>query len=820
MTFVARAFPVAPLLVLCMLFSTGCQRENQPSEHTVIRVDAPEKLPLRFKGYEGQLPIGALEFPEMLPAYRLPSERKIGNKADQWDDYRAQYPERYAITIPTGDVDPNARGMVEWEEMQALLLTASGGDLPDEVDQGLADMIAGSIRTAGTDVYVVYTSESHRNRITNMMESSPVSGSGDGQVNWINMEHGTIWMIDYAPFPMKSSNNDIAFLDFRYYHPRAIDDGLPTRLGHEVFGIDTFRMPINFEGGNLQVDSQGTCYVTQGLLYFNSWSEDELKEMFKNYINCDRLVIVAPLEDEGTTHIDMFFKLVDDHTVVLGSYTSDQDSGNSTLLDNNQEILEAVALPDEQPVVVHRMPMPDNNNRNVWRTYINSTFVAGPAGKVNLWPTFNVQEDLEDEALAMWETLMPDWTHQKIEANTIITWGGAMHCISRTVQAGNLNRWVAQGTCGGETCEPGNDLGYDGSCDVTTGCSGPKWLCDKNDCQPDACQGFSFEGCCKDGNLHFCENNEYKIWECNNQQCGWDVQKEYYNCGLSGEGPPEFPIECPGEETCEPKCDGRACGDDGCGGSCGSCGDDETCVEGTCIFEVKDCESLTFEGCCENGAVWWCEQGEPQVKLCETECGWDEGNARYGCGFQGDGPAEYPPTCPGVCVPECDGTTCGDDGCGGTCGCSDGASCNSGLCLPDDGTCGDIPAQGQCSGADLFSCNLDGTLEIGTCGECCAWNRDLGVFDCMTGDACLPCEASCEGVSCGSDGCGGTCGSCGDEFTCSAGACVDPATLNKGSSGCAATTDAKTSSEAAGFVLLSILGLVLFRRRKSLPSTP
>src|SRR5690606_30289201 len=36
------------------------------------------------------------------------------------------------------------------------------------------------------------------------------------------------------------------------------------------------------------------------------------------------------------------------------------------------------------------------------------------------------------------------------------------------------------------------------------------------------------------------------------------------------------------------------------------------------------------------------------------------------------------------CVPDCTGSVCGDDGCGGTCGgCRDGLVCEAGQCFPD-----------------------------------------------------------------------------------------------------------------------------------------
>ncbi len=66
-------------------------------------------------------------------------------------------------------------------------------------------------------------------------------------------------------------------------------------------------------------------------------------------------------------------------------------------------------------------------------------------------------------------------------------------------------------------------------------------------------------------------------------------------------------------------CQGKECGDDGCGGSCGKCPPFHVCqVEGTC-----------------------------------------------------------------VCVPSCQGSTCGDDGCGGECGqCAPGTKCLFGECKP------------------------------------------------------------------------------------------------------------------------------------------
>jgi len=88
-------------------------------------------------------------------------------------------------------------------------------------------------------------------------------------------------------------------------------------------------------------------------------------------------------------------------------------------------------------------------------------------------------------------------------------------------------------------------------------------------------------------------------------------------------------------DWCEPDCDGRSCGDDGCGWSCEpGCGSGERCEEpsGECV----------------------------------------------------------------VCEPQCDGRACGDDGCGGTCapGCDGTDTCSeaAGSCVAPAGDFVDIPA--------------------------------------------------------------------------------------------------------------------------------
>ena len=138
------------------------------------------------------------------------------------------------------------------------------------------------------------------------------------------------------------------------------------------------------------------------------------------------------------------------------------------------------------------------------------------------------------------------------------------------------------------------------------------------------------------------------------------------------------------------------------------------------------------------------------------------------------------------CHPDCEGKECGDDGCGGTCGeCPYGTVCASGGncadCMETLGLEGGLGTPCE-DGTDCifydFCVALDGSDDkICTCScqdecpapfECVAvahWFPDV-FFGCFP-----PCEPDCAGKECGDDGCGGSCGGCGEEEQCLDGQC-------------------------------------------------
>ena len=249
--------------------------------------------------------------------------------------------------------------------------------------------------------------------------------------------------------------------------------------------------------------------------------------------------------------------------------------------------------------------------------------------------------------------------------------------------------------------------------------------------------------------------------------CGFDAGFCYCDssCLYFGDCCPDACDEC-GYCPCFPSCDGKACGDDGCGGSCGTCAKGTACYGGTCEVNCGNtsCEPDFGENCSTCGEDCGacvlssgCVKGtQPSCGGCVCEdcvCGQDS----FCCNTAWDAD----------CVAQCQGD-CGGcfehEGCqpheGPGCG---GCACEACVCALDALCCG-VAWDASC----VAACQLD-------CGESCGIATCETDLDCYDGDPCTTDSCPAAGGTCAHEAiaeCCATDAECDDADACTTDLCV------------------------------------------------
>ncbi len=160
--------------------------------------------------------------------------------------------------------------------------------------------------------------------------------------------------------------------------------------------------------------------------------------------------------------------------------------------------------------------------------------------------------------------------------------------------------------CTIDSCNPlSGECGYtnvpDGT-DCSSVSSAGRSICIAGTCVNDWCQATDEQECCikPSGSQHqvgicecdLAENSDFGVWVISTS-CG--MYEDGKACINNAEGKPT----CIG--GCTPVCEGKVCGDDGCGGSCGTCQEGVCNAQGTsCVECLEDSDCDEEESCIAN----------------------------------------------------------------------------------------------------------------------------------------------------------------------------------------------------------------------------
>ncbi|HYX39678.1 MAG TPA: agmatine deiminase family protein [Oligoflexus sp.] len=343
--------------------------------------------------------------------------------------------------------------------------------------------------------------------------SEKVSGGISG-TNYL-----TVWARDWSPQPAYTADGQLVLLDFNYYSNRDADDSAARSLV-DLFNQDLplsavvtspevvsrVSVPVYNEGGNFMNNDDGDCLMTSRVTDANSpqaiaqaaadnarkkitndevMDKQEVIRQYKEKAGCKRVTIFPRIPYEGTGHIDMWAKFLDNKTVIVNElrdevvnidwYTAEERSKAKevqTYLDARAEDIESLGLR------VIRIPMPAiifgyaayyNASKteiievpDIWRSYTNSITVNGTAitpryqamdadgyvydaatskvlGTVPLteaYPDAGLIKSYEDEAQRAYESA--GYKMNFVTVDNLISIGGAIHCTTMQI-AKNIN---------------------------------------------------------------------------------------------------------------------------------------------------------------------------------------------------------------------------------------------------------------------------------------------------------------------------------------------------------------------------------------------
>ena len=280
------------------------------------------------------------------------------------------------------------------------------------------------------------------------------AGANEENLEFVVKYLNSVWMRDYGPWWTYTSDGEREIIDLDYNRPRPQDDEFPSALARK-YGIPAHVLDLILPGGNLILDGHGVAIMTD-VTFDPSQGGDpnltipQLEAFMKDYFGCKKVIILRDMNQDGTGHVDMYCKLLNDTTFIVGRYANPSDGapGNAEILDEAAARLESETNGKGEPFKVFRIPMPPRH----WGTTYSYTNSLICNQKV-LVPVYG--HETEEEALNIYRKLLPGYDVKGFDSNNIISANGAIHCITKLFMADpiELNHETPEVRAGANTFE-------------------------------------------------------------------------------------------------------------------------------------------------------------------------------------------------------------------------------------------------------------------------------------------------------------------------------------------------------------------------------
>ncbi len=259
------------------------------------------------------------------------------------------------------------------------------------------------------------------------------AGANAENIEVIPSRLDSVWVRDFGPFVIHTEAKKREIIDCVYNRPRPNDDKFPQTIG-DFLKIKVHPCKLILPGGNFQTDGHGVAILTD-VVFDPSEGGDpnmtraDLEKYMKEFFGMKKVILLKKMKRDGTGHVDMFSKLLDDKNIILGEYATPSDGAenNYAILNENAQTMANETNGLGEKFIVTRIPMPKYTGTSF--SYTNSVFT----NNLVMVPIYGKPTD--EQALEIYRKILPGHTVKGYDCNNIITANGAIHCVTQLVMA-------------------------------------------------------------------------------------------------------------------------------------------------------------------------------------------------------------------------------------------------------------------------------------------------------------------------------------------------------------------------------------------------
>lgn len=352
------------------------------------------------------------------------------------------------------------RAAAEFEPSKGVIIS-----LPLIQTHGKSDFAAALVNSEIDTLWITVPSN-----FTEAVQSSPVFadlrqllGSQISKVQLVPQQTKgslSVWARDWAPQSSINTKGEIGLIDFNYYPDRKADDFTAQSM-ERLLAFDRISVPVYNEGGNFMNTRAGHCMMTTRVTDANMYAEQEddiildesgVTEYYKKGAGCTKVTIFPRMPYEGTGHIDMWAKFLNDSTLIVSELRDEQLALYSGT--NLKKALNIQSYFNERAKEIQamgykviRIPSPGpvfSRGNDVFRSYTNSITVNGhvivPRYLVPYSANRKIDSRYPDDAfLTQYESevsaayISQGYKVSWIDADDLIAIGGAVHCTTMQI---------------------------------------------------------------------------------------------------------------------------------------------------------------------------------------------------------------------------------------------------------------------------------------------------------------------------------------------------------------------------------------------------